>query len=60
LERMLPLCSNCKKYRTEEGKWLPIEKYLIDSGAPKLSHGICPDCTALLYGDRLKKKRQEK
>jgi hypothetical protein len=55
LEKMLPLCANCKKYRTEEGQWLPIEKYLIDSGAPKLTHGICPECHEKLYGNILKK-----
>ena len=57
LEQMLPLCSNCKKYRTEDGEWLPIEKYLIDSGAPKLTHGICPECSEKLYGNILRKKR---
>jgi hypothetical protein len=50
LEQMLPLCANCKKYRTEDGKWLPIEKYLIDSGAPTITHGICPECSEKLYG----------
>jgi hypothetical protein len=50
LEKMLPLCANCKKYRTEDGQWLPIEKYLIDSGAPQVTHGICPECVEKLYG----------
>ena len=49
LETLLPLCSNCKKYRNETGQWLPIEKYLVDNGSPKLSHGMCPDCLELLY-----------
>jgi hypothetical protein len=50
LEKMLPLCANCKKYRTEDNQWLPIEKYLVDSGAPQLTHGICPECAEKLYG----------
>jgi hypothetical protein len=50
LERLLPLCSNCKKYRTGDGQWLPIEKYLIDSGSPAITHGICPECSQKLYG----------
>jgi hypothetical protein len=54
LEQMLPLCSNCKKYRTANGQWLPIEKYLIDSGAPQLTHGICPECSEKLYSHTLK------
>jgi hypothetical protein len=51
LETMLPLCSNCKKYRTDDGQWMPIENYLIENGAPPLTHGICPECAAKLYGD---------
>ncbi len=49
LETLLPICANCKKYRNEGGEWLPIEKYLVDNGPHKLSHGICPDCLQLLY-----------
>ena len=54
LETLLPLCANCKKYRTKEGQWMPIEKYLIESGSPELTHGICPECATKLYGDILK------
>jgi hypothetical protein len=49
LEALLPLCANCKKYRNEAGEWLPIEKYLVDNGSPKLSHSMCPDCIDLMY-----------
>jgi hypothetical protein len=59
LEKMLPLCANCKKYRTPEGQWLPIEKYLRNSGAPPVSHGICPECSQLLYSDILNKNLPE-
>lgn len=55
LETLLPICSNCKKYRTDEGQWMPIEKYLVESGAPRLTHGICPDCAKELYGNLVKK-----
>jgi hypothetical protein len=56
LEQLLPLCSNCKKYRTGDGQWLPIEKYLIDSGSPAITHGICPECSEELYGHITKNK----
>jgi hypothetical protein len=46
LEKLLPICATCKKYRTDDSVWMPIEKYLIDSGSPPLTHGICPDCAA--------------
>lgn len=46
LETLLPLCAWCKKYRSESGEWKPIEVYLRGSGAPKVTHGICPECAA--------------
>ena len=46
LESLLPICSWCKRYRTEDGEWKPIEKYLHDSGGPPVTHGICPECAA--------------
>jgi hypothetical protein len=46
LETLLPLCAWCKKYRTENGEWKPIEVYLRDSGAPTVTHGICPECAS--------------
>ena len=46
LETLLPLCAWCKKYRAENGEWKPIEDYLRDSGAPVVTHGICPECAS--------------
>jgi hypothetical protein len=50
LETLLPLCAWCKKYRSENGEWKPIEIYLRDSGAPRVTHGICPECAAKEMG----------
>jgi hypothetical protein len=44
LEVLLPLCSSCKKYRTREGVWKPIEIYLMEVGGARPTHGFCPDC----------------
>ncbi len=51
LEKLLPICASCKKYRTEDGHWLPIEKYLRESGGPAITHSVCPECWTKLYGD---------
>lgn len=48
LESLLPICAWCKKYRTEDGKWEPIEDYLRDKGA-SLTHGICPTCLPRVF-----------
>jgi hypothetical protein len=46
LETLLPLCAWCKKFRSENGEWKPIEKYLQESGGPAVTHGICPECAS--------------
>jgi hypothetical protein len=46
LESLLPICSGCKKYKAEDGTWHPIEEYLLNSGSPEITHGLCPDCAA--------------
>ncbi len=48
LETLLPICAWCKKYRTPEGAWQPIEQYLHDKGA-SLTHGICPTCSPKVF-----------
>jgi hypothetical protein len=52
LEALLPLCAWCKRVRTEEGVWKPVEEYLQDRGAPEATHGICPDCAARLVRNK--------
>ncbi len=59
LEQLLPICSNCKKYRTEDGEWRQIEEFFDRRGGLKLTHGICPDCFGNLYGDVLGRSKSQ-
>jgi hypothetical protein len=55
LESILPICSNCKKIRkpnsdpAEQGSWQEIEPYITENTSSRLSHGVCPECFAVLY-----------
>ncbi len=55
LEGILPICSNCKKIRSEETDpkkqacWVPIESYISEKTEAQFSHGICPECLKKLY-----------
>ncbi len=40
------ICSWCNKYLTAEGTWVPVGKEVEQSGASRISHGICPSCSA--------------
>jgi CRP-like cAMP-binding protein len=50
----IPICSNCKKIRDENGCWSTIDHYIMDYTEHELSHGICPECNEMLYGPYLK------
>jgi hypothetical protein len=49
LKELLPICSNCKKIRDDDGYWQQIETYITDNSDTYFSHGICPDCCKELY-----------
>ena len=49
LEGILPICARCKRIRVDED-WEPIEGYVSSRSAAQFSHGICPECSVLLYG----------
>jgi sigma-B regulation protein RsbU (phosphoserine phosphatase) len=44
LQGLLPVCSYCKKVRSEENYWQRVESYLTEHAHVVFSHGICPDC----------------
>ena len=46
----IPICSNCKKIRDDNGTWSTIDHYIMDYTDHELSHGICPECREMLYG----------
>ncbi len=56
LSGLLPICASCKKVRDDNGYWNQIEVYVSEHSSADFTHGICPDCSKDLYGDRLKKK----
>jgi hypothetical protein len=51
LENLLPICANCKKIKSNEGDWQPVEQYLEENGSPPLTHGLCPDCAVKMRQD---------
>ena len=54
LQGIIPICSNCKKIRDDEGYWQQVEDYFHEHNDTEFTHGICPDCMKKLYSDLLK------
>jgi hypothetical protein len=51
LNRMIPICSYCKKVRNDKDTWHRIESYFEDHWGLEFTHGLCPEC----YEKELKK-----
>ncbi len=49
LSGLLPICSSCKKIRSDDGYWEEVEGYVTRHSEAVFSHGICPDCIDKLY-----------
>jgi len=54
IEHIVPICSSCKKIRTEEEKWIPIEEFLREH--MEFTHSLCPECARKLYPEFYKKQ----
>jgi len=49
LRGILPICSSCKKIRTDEGYWQNVDEYITHNTKAELTHGLCNDCAKKLY-----------
>ncbi len=59
LQGMLPICTNCKDIRDDEGLWKQIEAYISKDSDAELTQGLCPDCTRELYPDLVENFSQD-
>jgi phosphoserine phosphatase RsbU/P len=44
LHGLLPICSYCKKIRTDQNYWEQVDTYIAHHSHAQFSHGICPGC----------------
>jgi hypothetical protein len=56
LSGLLPICSNCKKIRDDQGYWNRIESYIQDRSEAQFTHGICPDCAREFYPEHFERR----
>ncbi|GAB4334761.1 MAG: hypothetical protein Kow0037_13600 [Calditrichia bacterium] len=59
LHGILPICSHCKRVRTDEGAWQQLEAYVRDHSEADFSHGICPDCVIKYYPQLIKHRKED-
>ena len=44
LDGLLPICSYCKRIRSDQDYWEQLESYVSEHSEAQFSHGICPAC----------------
>jgi DNA-binding response OmpR family regulator len=44
LTGLLPICSYCKRIRTDTDYWEQVDSYVAEHSDARFSHGICPSC----------------
>jgi hypothetical protein len=57
---LVPICASCKKIRDDDGAWVDLELYLIESNRVEFTHGICPACIAALYPELAEEQEAER
>lgn len=51
LSGMIPICSHCKRVRTDSGFWEQVESFVTRGTGLVFSHSICPECVDEHYGE---------
>jgi hypothetical protein len=58
LHGLIPVCAFCKKIRTEDQKWQPIEHYITQHSEATFTSTFCPECAKQHYGEYYDKLKQ--
>jgi two-component system CheB/CheR fusion protein len=53
------LCVTCRKLKTEDGQWLPVDASFSHAFPMSVSHGLCPTCARTLYPEEADALEQE-
>lgn len=59
LEKLLPICSYCKKIRNDDNYWEQVDTYFTQTQGTDFSHSICPECYERVILPELAKMREE-
>lgn len=55
LRGLLPICSHCKRVRSDQGYWQQIEAYIRDHSEASFTHGVCPECLKKFFPEHATK-----
>jgi PAS domain S-box-containing protein len=59
LSGVLPICSYCKKIRSDQNYWKPLEEYIGQRTGAVFSHGVCPECYEKFIKPQIEGKKRK-
>lgn len=60
LESLLRICSYCKKIRTGDDTWEPLEVYVRNQIDAPFSHSVCPSCLEVHVQPQVEKLKERR
>jgi sigma-B regulation protein RsbU (phosphoserine phosphatase) len=60
LHGILPICSYCKKVRTESDSWQQMEAYVSAHTSLEFTHGVCPRCVETVLRPQMEELRRQR
>jgi CheY-like chemotaxis protein len=58
LHGILPICSYCKKVRSDGDSWQQVEAYVSAHTTVRFNHGVCPACEESIVQPELQELRR--
>ena len=55
LQQIIPICSVCKKIRTDKDYWMQVDSYFNRYWAMDFTHSICPECLKTRVKEKFEK-----
>jgi integral membrane sensor domain MASE1 len=59
LRGLIPICARCKKIRNDTGAWERLESYVSAHTEAEFTHGVCPDCCPVVFGENWKTSMED-
>lgn len=59
LRGIVPICSFCKKLKSDDGYWQEVETYLKEMAGIDVSHGLCIDCLKQHYPEVYQRNKEK-
>lgn len=60
LQRLLPICSYCRRIRSDQNYWQQLESYVAQHSIVEFTHGVCPDCMERYLRPELQKSEKRR